>query len=91
MEMDKYNSLTSTIVKSQGGVVTCMKATANNVFVGLDTGIISIVGIDGKNERIVKAGERGVWCLDFWEDEVGEGLLVVGGVDLLAVWILETL
>ena len=43
---------------------------------------------EGRNERIVKASERGLWALDAWD----ENWVVTGGVDgALRVWDLESL
>ncbi|KUJ14767.1 WD40 repeat-like protein [Mollisia scopiformis] len=91
MATDGFSSLASTVVSSQGGVVTCMKATAKNVFLGLDNGTVSILDADGRSEKNLKAGQKGVWCLDVWEDETVEEWIVVGGVDLLGVWSLRSL
>ncbi|CZR57560.1 uncharacterized protein PAC_07449 [Phialocephala subalpina] len=87
---DDLPPLSSTIVSPHGGVVTCMKATPRNIFLGLDTGIVSILDADGTNERKLKASKMGVWCLDVWEDG-GDEYMVVGGVDsVLGTWSVGT-
>jgi hypothetical protein len=48
---------------------------------------VSILDLEGKNERVLKASEGGVWACDVWE-----GLVFVGGTDKkVGVFELETL
>lgn len=88
---DENCPLSSTVISSDRAVVTCMKATLRNVLLGLDNGTVSILDLDGKNERKLRASKMGVWCLDIWDDGRDE-FVAVGGVDsVVGIWNVGTL
>ena len=56
--------LSSTTFASAGGVVTCMQITPKYIIVGLDNGQLHGFDHECGNERVVKAGDKGLWCAD---------------------------
>lgn len=79
---------TSVHLTASQGAVTCMRITPSFIIVGLDNGELHILNHDGGNGRVVKAMERGVWCVDAWEDE----WVIAGGAEgALGAWNLSDL
>jgi hypothetical protein len=59
-----------------------------SIIIGLDNGELHITNHLGGKTRMVKAMDRGVWCVDAWKDE----WVVAGGVDgVLGIWNLSDL
>jgi F-box and WD-40 domain protein CDC4 len=58
------------------------------IIVALDNGNLHIFDHEGRNERVVRASENGLWTVDAWEDN----WVITGGVDgVLTVWDLGSL
>lgn len=75
--------LSTTILATQHSAVTCMHITPSFIIVSMDNGELHILDHHGGKERVVKAMQKGVWCIDTWEDE----WVIAGGVDgVLRVW-----
>ncbi|KAH7369978.1 WD40-repeat-containing domain protein [Rhexocercosporidium sp. MPI-PUGE-AT-0058] len=87
--------LTTQAIKSSHAVVTTLHTTPRNILVAFDDGIVNIFDLEGKNERVLMASERGgVWAMDTWFEEgrEEEEWLAVGGTDcLVGVWSLRRL
>ena len=90
--------LTTQTIKSSHSVVTTLHTTPRNIFVAFSDGTVSIFDLEGRNERILQVSEKGgVWALDTWFEEGGEGegpeeWIAAGGTDcLVGVWGVDSL
>jgi hypothetical protein len=88
-----FTSLTTTHLDSaEASVLTFMFVAKRHILLGLDNGSVSILDLEGKNERVLKASEGGIWACDVFEDDEEEELMFVGGTDkMVGVFELETL